>query len=74
MSDGQEKTIRIITFSGKQKDWRMWSAQFLARANRKGFKNVLLGKMEVPSEDEEFDIATTTGKEKLMARQANEAA
>ena len=43
MSGNEEKAIRVITFTGKVKDWKMWSAQFLARASRKGFKDVLTG-------------------------------
>jgi hypothetical protein len=41
-------TIRVIPFSGKSVDWPIWSEKFLARAKRKGYKNILLGKTKVP--------------------------
>ncbi len=52
MSDEFEKAIRIEPFSGKQEDWQVWSEQFLARARRKGFKDILKGKVTVPTDDE----------------------
>ena len=50
MSDSQEKSIRVIEFSGKSSDWKIWSRKFLARANRKGYKKLLLGEATIPSE------------------------
>ena len=38
-----EKAIRVIPFSGKNKDWNMWSKKFLARAKRCGYREVLNG-------------------------------
>ena len=52
MSDEFEKAIRIEPFSGKQEDWQVWSEQFLARARRKGYKDILKGKVSVPTDDE----------------------
>ena len=52
MSDKFEKAIRIEPFSGKQEDWQVWSEQFLAQARRKGFKDILKGKVAVPTDDE----------------------
>ena len=40
-SDG-DKAIRVIPFTGDQKDWRMWSRKFLARADLKGYQGILL--------------------------------
>ena len=42
MSD--EKSIRIIEFSGSQSDWDGWSEKFLARAENKGYRKLLLFK------------------------------
>ena len=50
MFDETEKGIKIEPFSGKQIDWQVWSEQFLARARRKGFKDILRGKETVPSD------------------------
>ena len=71
-SDNVEQTVRIIQFSGKESDWRMWSRRFLAFAATKGYKNVLLGKDKVPDESDEIPV-TEENKDKLRARKANEA-
>jgi len=60
MSD--EKSIRIIEFSGKQSDWDGWSEKFLAKAEHKGYRKLLLCKKSksgfdiVPTESE-YDAA-----------------
>ena len=36
-----EKSIRIVTFSGKRNDWRQWSKKFLAVAERKEYRLIL---------------------------------
>ena len=41
-----ETSIKIITFSGKKSDWPIWEERFLARAKRKGYKDILTGKPE----------------------------
>mmetsp|Transcript_11032 Transcript_11032/g.16141 ORF Transcript_11032/g.16141 Transcript_11032/m.16141 type:complete len:162 (+) Transcript_11032:416-901(+) len=46
----KQKSIKVIEFSGKEKDWKIWSRKFLAQANRKGYKNLLTGKEKIPSE------------------------
>ena len=51
-----EKTIRVIPFSGKQEEWRMWSRKFLARAKIRGYKEVLLGLVDVPDQVEVLNI------------------
>ena len=50
MSSLEEKSIRVIEFSGKSSDWKIWSRKFLARANRKGYKKLLTGEATIPSE------------------------
>ena len=44
---GEEKSLRIIEFSGK--DWEVWSEKFKARGKRKGYTKLLLGKAKVPT-------------------------
>ena len=67
-----EKTVKIITFSGKEEDWRMFKNKFMARGKRtnKLFKEVLQGKIKVPAASDVLD--ETTDKEKLQYRKANE--
>ena len=44
MSEDFDKSVRMEPFSGKQVDWQVCSEQFLARARRKGYKEILNGK------------------------------
>ena len=37
-----DKSIRVISFNGKQAEWAIWETKFLAKANRRGFNKVLL--------------------------------
>ena len=67
MSEENVSSIKVIPFSGKAVDWPVWSEKFLARARRKGYKKILLGKTAVPDEDE--DLSTLTTKEKKEQEQ-----
>ena len=70
MTDKQEeKSICVLTFSGKDEDWDMWSKKFLAMAQRKKYKDILTGKTNIPKED-----ATLTNEDEKKAREANEKA
>ena len=60
MDDTDKSMIKIAPFSGKQSDWSVWREKFMARAKRKGYKDILLGKTPVPAESE-----TVTDKTKL---------
>jgi hypothetical protein len=58
-----EKSLKLIPFSGKSEDWRMWSRKFLARAVVKKYREILLGEVVVPfdingDEDEEAQLET----------------
>ena len=48
----QEKSIRVIYFSGKKEAWRVWNRKFIARANRMGYKKLLEGKTVIPTQAE----------------------
>ena len=48
----RDQAIRIIAFSGKHVDWTVWEEKFLAKANMKGYKKVLLGKEITPTDDD----------------------
>ena len=50
-----EKSLRIIEFSGKKDDWKVWSQKWLARASMKGYKNVVIGKQKIPKKTEYED-------------------
>ena len=70
MSGYNEKSIRIVQYSGKKDDWRMWHRQFLAMAGKKKCKEVLLGTVTVPKASDTLN--ETTDSEKIKAREANE--
>ena len=58
----EEKSIRIIEFSGKKTDWDSWSEKFLSRGKQKGYKKLLVSTGTTPGVDkiptqEEYDEA-----------------
>jgi len=68
----EEKSIRVLSFSGKKDDWDFWEEKFLARASRKGFKKILLSKPEeIPADDESLDESKPEEKAKIDARKKN---
>ena len=46
------KSIRVIGFIGKTSDWEGWSEKFKARAKRKGYMNMMIGREKNPTESE----------------------
>ena len=61
-----EGGIKVIPFSGNKRDWPIWSEKFLARGDMKGYKDILLGKVKVPT-DNDFN-AMASGTEKTKAK------
>ena len=68
------KAIRIIQFDDKKSSFRRWSKKFLAVANRRGYKKILLGTEQVPNSTDVLDESDPLQKELLLAREANELA
>ncbi len=62
MSGMEEKSMRIIEFSGKQADWDGWSKKFHARAKRREYKGLLLGRDKVPMQDQ-LELAEDSSSE-----------
>ncbi len=54
MSVTEEKNLKVITFSGKQDDWKFWEVKFLARGRRNGFREILLGTIPILKDGEKF--------------------
>jgi tellurite resistance-related uncharacterized protein len=67
-------TIRDIPFFGKSEEWPTWSENFLAKARRYGFKDLLLGKVKVPRTDEEYDMESEEEKNLTISADMNELA
>jgi hypothetical protein len=63
-------TIRVIPFYGKVDEWPIWSERFLAKSRRFGFKDLLLGKLSIPTADEKFDEGTESGKNQIIRKNA----
>ena len=65
MSSLEQKSIKVIEFTGKDKDWKIWLRKFLAQANRKGYKGLLTGSDNIPTEAEsELAVGETNDAEK----------
>ena len=65
----EQKGFEVIEFSGKDKDWKIWSRKFLAQANRKGYKKLLSGATAIPTESEYTAAAGgSTDAEKLTVK------
>ena len=62
MSGETEKSIRVITFSGLEDEYEYWAMKFLAKAKKKKYKDILLGKVAVPKDSDVFDETTDDGK------------
>ena len=56
----EEKSLRVIEFSGSTKDWDIWSEKFKARGRRKGYVKLLMGQAEIFTKDQ--PIAAEDGK------------
>jgi gag-polypeptide of LTR copia-type len=66
--------FRVLNFSGRKKEWLSWNEKFLAKAKRSGIKDVLLGKVEIPTSLDVIDEKTEEGKKLLRIADLNEIA
>ena len=66
-----EKNKKLTLFSGKVKDWNMWSKNFLIQARRKGYKNILTGTVKAPKASETINENTDEGKIKAVLKESN---
>ena len=65
----EPRAIRVISFSGKQPDFRKWRKQFTAVAGTRGYLPVLLGDEVPPPFDAVLDPAADA--EQIRIRNAN---
>jgi len=73
-SEENERTIRVLVFNGTDEAWTMWSKKFLAAGKRRGYKDILTGKVVAPDDSESLDLANTEEAKKIALREANEKA
>ena len=76
MSTVDEKSIKVIEFSGK--DFKIWSRKCCARANREDYLTLLRGIQTIPTIDQyiaaEGDTTTATSKSIIKLWKLNELA
>jgi hypothetical protein len=67
-----ETTIRIITFSGKKEDWRMWRRRFEAFAEMRDYADALTTELvHLPKDSDVLDPTKEMYDEKKNARKIN---
>jgi hypothetical protein len=47
--------ISLLKFTGNKQEWLTWSEKFLAKARRSGIKDMFLGKVTIPKNNEEIN-------------------
>jgi hypothetical protein len=65
-------SLRIQHFEGKKKEWVTFEEKFLAHVKHKGFKDIMTGKVGIPTEDKVLDSVTDLIK--INSREMNELA
>ena len=55
------KAIRVLPFSGLQRDWDEWSEKFQGIASEQGYLEVMLGTQQVPDQDVNIDERNEEG-------------
>jgi hypothetical protein len=65
---------RVLPFSRKKDEWLIWNEKFLAKDKRSGFKDVLLGKVNIPKSGEEINEKTEEVKALMKNAGLNEMA
>jgi gag-polypeptide of LTR copia-type len=64
MSESDMKSIKIIPWDGNEENWLQWSRKFKALAICKGFYDILIGKVTVPTEEEYSEESNAEEKRK----------
>jgi hypothetical protein len=74
--EAAETAIRIISFSGKKADWRVWNAKFMTKARMKGWVKVLTSDEAVLTDEEleRLDPRDPTYKAKMANKRMNDQA
>jgi hypothetical protein len=70
--DQMDLAIRVVLFSGKPKDWLAWMEKFLAKARRKGLKEIYLRypTKKIPTAKELENLDETKPADKLLIEPA----
>ena len=73
MREFTEKSIRILTFRQKNKDWTMWSDKFITKASMNGY-DVILDGMIMITEDDDTSLSTNQDEAQEEAQKLNKKA
>ena len=65
------KTIRVLTFSVKQKDWDEWSQKFLSIAAERGCREIMEDKERPPRESLNIEEKDNDGTYQLSEAERN---
>jgi hypothetical protein len=69
-----KRFVRVLNFLGRKEERPNWNEKCLAKAKRSRIKDVLLGKVEIPSSLDVIDEKTEEGKKLLRFADLNEIA
>jgi hypothetical protein len=63
-----ETSIKVVKFSRKKQDWIQWQVQHLARAMKKGYRDVLTGIEKIPKKAEEAALDKTKAQDAALLK------
>jgi hypothetical protein len=70
-----ESTIKVLTFAGTKREWSPWKEKFLARAAKKGYREILVKDgLTIPRTGTTIDETTAPGVVLERNKKMNEAA
>ena len=74
MREFTEKSIRILTFRQKNKDWTMWSDKFITKASIMSGYDIILDGMIMITEDDDTSLSTNQDEAQEEAQKLNKKA
>ena len=66
------KAIKVLKFTGKERECDHWSEKFVALERARGFAGILLGREKAPRADEEIDKKKADGSYELTKAEKRE--
>ena len=73
-SSKDESNSKELSFNGKKQEWEPWEEKFMARAKRRGYKHILLGKVSIPGSEAILDESNDSDKIKIQVEELNKIA
>ena len=68
------RSLRVIPFDGKPRNWDAWSEKIGAKARRRGWKKLLIGQEKVPTQSEYEQAILDKDEAKTTLAELNEEA